>query len=74
VAYRDEVLADSPALYWRLGETAGTVDYVGAKVNLAPNHSVGATSGGVTVPTTLLTFSNIGTTVPSVPVISLSVN
>jgi Concanavalin A-like lectin/glucanases superfamily len=24
-AYRDEVMADSPALYWRLGETSGTI-------------------------------------------------
>jgi hypothetical protein len=44
VTYRDEVLADSPAAYWRLGEAAGTT-----AADETANASPGTYQGGVTL-------------------------
>jgi hypothetical protein len=62
VAYRDEVLVDSPLGYWRLGESSGTVAQDETTNNLDLTYSGSPTLGvtGAVVGDTAVSFSGSG--------------
>ena len=63
MAYSDEVLADSPVAYWRLGEAAGSTSVADSTANANTGTVTGATLGAVSLLTgdanTAATFDGV---------------